>query len=282
MIGSGWQLPAERSTMGALLPGLRIRHLIWLLAALSFSIPATAVSAEKLPFSLRSKTLTVTIYRPSVPARGTIVMGSGDAGWVGLAVRTSEFLVSEGYLVIGLNVREYLSVFTDGKAHVSPEDVRADYLALSKWLAAQQLLRHPVLLSGVSEGAALSIVAAGEARNRSWVDGVVAMGVPETAELAWRWYDFAALVTRSDANEPSFLPVSYVGAVSPIPLVMIQSATDEYVTAEGRGRLLAAAREPRKMVMIPAANHRFTDKLPELRQEYLAAIAWVATHPPAR
>lgn len=268
--------------MGALLPGLRLRLFIQLLVALSFSLPATAGSVERRPFSLRSKTLTVAIYRPSIPILGTVVMGSGDAGWVGLAVRTSEFLVSQGYVVIGLNVREYLSVFTEGKGHVSPDDVRADYLALSKWLAAQQLLRRPVLLSGVSEGAALSIVAAGEVKNRSWVDGVVAMGVPETAELAWRWYDFAALVTRSDANEPSFSPASYVGAVAPIPLVMIQSATDEYVTAEGRGRLLAAAREPRKMVLIPAANHRFTDKLPELRQEYLAAIAWVSAHPPAR
>ena len=29
--------------------------------------------------------------------------------------------------------------------------------------------------------------------------------------------------------------------------------------------------------MIAAANHRFTDKLPELRAEMLSAIAWVNT-----
>ena len=62
---------------------------------------------------------------------------------------------------------------------------------------------------------------------------------------------------------------------------MIQSATDEYITGEGRVRLVAASKPPRKMVMIGAANHRFTDKQPELRQEFLGAIAWIAANAPA-
>ncbi len=271
--------------MGMVLPELRYRAVFCLLIALTCSaVPVSAGSVQKVPFTLRSKALTLTVYRPDAAVKGTVgtvIMGSGDAGWVGLAVKTSEFLASQGYLVVGLNVREYLSTFTEGPQHVSPEDVRADYLALSGFLRTQSLLRRPVLLSGVSEGAALAIVAAGDARNRSWVDGVIAMGVPATAELAWRWYDVAALITRSDANEPSFSPADYVGAVSPTPLVMIQSATDEYITGDGRARLVAASKPPRKMVMIGAGNHRFTDKLPELRQEFLSAIAWIAGSAPA-
>ncbi len=240
------------------------------------SAPVAAGPVQKLPFGLRAKTLTLTVYRPDGVVKGTIVMGSGDAGWVGLAVKMSEFLVAQGYLVVGLNIREYLSTFTEGARHLTPDDIRGDYLALSVLLRGQGLLHRPVLLSGVSEGAALAIVAAGHDRNRAWVDGVVAMGVPKTAELAWHWYDMAALITRSDANEPSFNPADYVGPVSPTPLVMIQSATDEYITADERARLLAAARPPHKMVMIGAGNHRFTDKLPELRQEFLSAMAWIA------
>lgn len=247
--------------------------LAWLL--LACGSPALAGTSEKLAFPLRSKALTLAVYRPAGTVRGTIIMGSGDAGWVGLAVRMSEFLVQQGYLVIGFNVREYLSAFTVGAGHVTPDDARADYRALSELLARQDLLRRPVLLSGVSEGAALAVLAAGDAKNRSWVEGVVTLGLPRTAELAWHWYDMAALVTRSDANEPSFSPADYVGAVSPTPLVMIQSATDEYATDADRARLLTAAKPPRKMVMIPAGNHRFTDKLPELRAEFLGAITWI-------
>jgi alpha-beta hydrolase superfamily lysophospholipase len=251
---------------------------------LSPSRNAWARGPERLPFAVRSKTLTLTVYRPAASARGTIIIGSGDAGWVGLAVRLSEFLVQQGYVVVGFNVREYLSTFTAGTQHVTVADARSDYRAMSELLAGQGLLQHPVLLSGVSEGAALAVVAAGDPRNRPWVDGVVAVGVPATAELAWRWFDLAALMMKRDADEPSFAPADYVAAVSPIPLAMIQSSTDEYISDADRARLLSAAKAPKRMIMIPAANHRFTDKLPELRSEMLSAIAWVnsAAIPPRK
>ena len=113
------------------------------------------------------------------------------------------------------------------------------------------------------------------------------MGLPATAELAWRWYDMTASILRRDADEPSFAPRDYVGAVSPLPLAMIQSSTDEYTTDADRAQLLAAAKSPKKMIMIDAANHRFTDKLPELRTQLLDAITWVvsgtrAATPPER
>jgi hypothetical protein len=256
---------------------LRHRRSVAALAilALCWGTPAEARSGEKLRFALRTKTLTLTLYRPGVSPKGTILMGSGDAGWVGLAVRMSEFLSDQGYIVVGFNVREYLSAFTLGTEHVSVEDARSDYRALAQFLSHRQLLCHPVLLSGVSEGAALAVVAAGDPGNRTWIDGVVAIGLPATAELAWRWVDIVALIARRNADEPSFEPSQYVGAVAPTPLAMIQSATDEYATDADRARLFAAAKPPRKMMMIDSANHRFTDKLPELRTELLAAIAWV-------
>jgi alpha/beta superfamily hydrolase len=250
---------------------------VFALTTLCLGVQTRAVFGEKLSFPLRTKTLTLTVYRPATPPKGTIFMGSGDAGWVGLAVRMSEFLVEQGYVVVGFNVREYLSSFTSGGQHISIEEARSDYGAMAQFAAAQGLVHHPVLLSGVSEGAALAVVAAGDPKNRAWADGVVTMGLPASAELAWRWIDFGALITRREPAEPSFAPHEYVGAVSPLPLAMIQSSTDEYATDTDRARLLAEARPPKKMVMINAANHRFTDKLPELRVELLAAIAWVTS-----
>ena len=246
-----------------------------MLLALCSSRVVRAGGTERIQFPVRTKTLVLTVYRPAGPPRGTLIVGSGDAGWVGLAVHIAEFLVQQGYVVVGFNVREYLSTFTAGTHHLSIADARSDYGAMSQLLMGRGLLHHPVLLSGVSEGAALAVVAAGEPRNRTWVDGVVAVGLPSKAELAWRWVDWAALIMKRDADEPSFAPLDYVAAVAPIPLAMIQSATDEYITDADRTRLLNAAKTPKKMITIPAANHRFTDKLPELRAQLLAAIAWV-------
>jgi pimeloyl-ACP methyl ester carboxylesterase len=128
----------------------------------------------------------------------------------------------------------------------------------------------------MSEGAALAVLAASDPRNHDWIDGVITMGIPPTAELAWRWTDMGAWITKRDADEPSFAPADVIGAVSPVPLYMIQSSKDEYVPKAEYERLNAAARDPKKLVLIDASNHRFTDKRPELRAAYAAGLRWVA------
>jgi alpha-beta hydrolase superfamily lysophospholipase len=245
------------------------------MAVMAFGTPAVYAAAQKIDFPLRGKPLTVTLYRPAGTPRGTIVMGSGDVGWVGLAVTMAEEFSGEGYIVAGFNVRQYLSSFTRGKEHLGVQDPAADFRALRDLLNSQDALRHPVVLSGVSEGAALAVLVASDSRNHEWVDGVITMGVPPSAELAWRWTDFTAWITKGDAAEPSFAPRDFVGGIAPIPLAMIQSRTDEYVSEADYTRLLATAREPKKLFLIDASNHRFTDRRPELREAYRSALAWV-------
>src|SRR5436190_946391 len=47
-------------------------------------------AAEKIDVPVRGKPLTLTIYAPRNTARGTILMGSGDVGWVGLAASNAD------------------------------------------------------------------------------------------------------------------------------------------------------------------------------------------------
>jgi fermentation-respiration switch protein FrsA (DUF1100 family) len=104
---------------------------------------------------------------------------------------------------------------------------------------------------------------------------VVTMGVPPIAELAWKWTDFTSWITKTDLREPSFAAKDYVAAISPLPLVMLQSKKDEYVPESDYRELDARAKPPKKLVLIDASNHRFTDRRKELRAEYLAALAWI-------
>src|SRR5512133_3828265 len=117
-------------------------------------VPRVAGAAEKIDVPVRGRTLTLTLYRPAnrVP-RGTILMGSGDVGWVGLAATMAEELSAQGYLVAGINVRQYLSSFTAGKSHLQPSDVPGDYLLFRDTLKEKSALVGPVVLSGMSEGA---------------------------------------------------------------------------------------------------------------------------------
>jgi dienelactone hydrolase len=245
-------------------------------------IPGVASAAEKIDVSVRGKTLTLTLYRPAggAPPRGTILMGSGDAGWVGLGVAMSEELSEQGYLVAGINVRQYLSSFTSGRSHVETGDVPGDYRVFRDTLIQKGALARPVVLSGMSEGAALAVLAAADAKNHDWVDGVITMGLPPSAELAWRWTDVSSLILKRDANEPSFAPKDMIAGVAPLPLYMIQSAKDEYVPKAEYERLSATAREPKRLVVIDASNHRFTDKRAELTAAYTAGLQWIVRASP--
>jgi dienelactone hydrolase len=247
-----------------------------LIAATMAAVPTAApIVGQPMSVPVRGKTLTLTVYRPAGTPKGTVLMGSGDVGWVGVGVAMAEFLSAEGYIVAGVNVRQYLSVFTVGKTHLQPADPPGDYEAMAQFLKANKLLVDPVVVSGISEGAALAVLAASSAKNHEWLRGVVTMGVPPTAELAWKWTDFTSWITKSDAREPSFSARDYVAAVSPLPIVMLQSRKDEYVPEADYKALEAQARAPKKLVLIDASNHRFTDRRKELRAEYLAALAWI-------
>ena len=247
----------------------------WLVCA-TVTGSTAAHAADKVDVPVRGRTLTVSIYTPATPPRGTIVMGSGDVGWVGLAASMADELSAQGYTVVGINVRQYLSSFTSGRAHLETSSVPADYRGILDTLRRSRCLPAPVIMSGVSEGAALAVLAASDPANHGWIDGVITMGLPPTAELAWRWTDAGSWITKHDADEPSFAPDDVIATVSPVPLYMIQSTKDEYVSRAEWERLLAESREPKKQTLIDASNHRFTDKRDELSAAYTAGLAWIA------
>jgi dienelactone hydrolase len=237
-----------------------------------------AVSAppvDRIDMPLRGKAMALTLYRPAGTPRGTVVMGSGDVGWVGLAASQSQHLASQGYVAVGVNVRDYLSAFTTKTSHLTPADIQHDFMELSRYLRARGLLPSPVVLSGVSEGAAIAVLAASDTQNHAWVAGVITMGLPALAEIAWRWSDFTSWITKKDAAEPSFAPGDYIAGVSPLPLVMIQSKKDEYVPEADYRAFEKAAHEPSRLVLIDASNHRFTDRIPDLRKAYADALDWI-------
>lgn len=259
---------------------LRAALIVGVLAATPW--PGLAHGTEKVDVSVRGKALTIAIYTPTVPPRGTVVMGSGDVGWVGLAASLAEELSAQGYAIVGINIRQYLAAFTSGQSHLEIANVPSDYRGILDTLRQSRRLPAPVIVSGVSEGAALALLAASDPANHTWIDGVITMGLPPTAELAWRWTDAASWITKRDMSEPSFAPDDVIKTVAPVPLYMIQSRKDEYVTQADWERMLADAGEPKKLMLIDASNHRFTDKRAELGAAYAAGLAWIAQTAPRR
>jgi hypothetical protein len=150
---------------------------------------------ERVDVTVRGKPVALTIYRPLTPpaqVKGTVIMESGDVGWLSLAASMSAFL-SDETVVVGVNIRRYLTVFTARDSHPTPSVAPDDYAAIAAYLRTRDL-RPPVVVSGVSRAQRLPCWPPDSGQPRLDYRRIT-MGLPDTAELAWRWSDFTTWLT---------------------------------------------------------------------------------------
>jgi dienelactone hydrolase len=241
-----------------------------------------------------------TLYLYGTRGGQPIIVSSGDGGWVHLGPHVAEALAGQGFFVVGFNVKRYLEGFTDAHGTLRAEDVPGDFqtlldfagrpstapgtgpstalrTGLSTALGTDGSAAKPVLI-GVSEGAGLSVLAATDPHTRARIAGVVALGLPDLNELGWRWTDSAIYLTHRVPDEPTFSAAAIVGRMSPAPLAMIHSTHDEFVPVADAERLFAGARDPKRLWIINAANHRFGDNTVELDARLVEAVRWINEH----
>ena len=225
---------------------------------------------------IRDHTQSLHIYGP---AQGDpVIVSSGDGGWIHLAPHVAELLSAHGSFVVGFDARAYLSSFTTPASALRPEEEPADYRVLAQF-ASKATGRNPILI-GVSEGAGLSILAATDRDTKAVVKGVIALGLPNLNELAWRWKDMLIYLTHRAPNEPGFRTESIIDRVAPIPMAAIHSTHDEFVPIAEASRILDRAGDPKRLWTVPASDHRFSSNLAEFDRQLLEAIAWVNEHSP--
>ena len=202
-----------------------------------------------------------------------VIVSSGDGGWIHLGPHVAEVLAARGFFVVGFDARAYLESFTSGKVTLRSEDEPGDYKALADY-ASKGSTQRPILI-GVSEGAGLSVLAATDPRTKTSIAGVIGLGLPNLNELGWRWKDSLIYVTHAVPNEPTFSAAAVVDRVSPVPIAAIHSTRDEFVSLTEVQNVLHAAREPKRLWIVKASDHRFSDNLTEFDQRLLEAVAWV-------
>jgi dienelactone hydrolase len=207
------------------------------------------------------------------------IVTSGDGGWVHLGPDVAADLASDGYFVVGFDAKAYLSSFTSRSGPLRPEEVPGDYRALVDY-AVRGASARPLLI-GVSEGAGLSVLAATAPEVQARIAGVVALGLPDLNELAWRWRDAIIYVTKKTPNEPTFSAKQRIQGVAPLPLAALHASHDEFVPVAEITAILTAAREPKRLWLIEAADHRFSDNREELWRRLREAIAWIRSAPSA-
>jgi len=206
-----------------------------------------------------------------------VLFAPGDGGWRGFAITIAQNLAAAGYDVYGLDTRRYLQSFS-GASVLTTSEIAADFHEMARW--AGQGSKGRILLVGWSEGAGLGLAAAAAPENRDLFAGLVAIGTAERNLLAWHWTDIAAEITKRLPNEPTFKSADFVGKVTPLPLAMIASAHDEYVSPDETRALFAAAGEPKRLAMIDASNHKYDGKTDEFFAALRESLNWIQQQHP--
>jgi alpha-beta hydrolase superfamily lysophospholipase len=242
-----------------------------ILSGLFVSMSMTVLAQVPETLSLRGKNQQLHLYgnRFATP----ILLSSGDLGWAGLVVHVAEYLSAKDYWVVGLNSKAYLASFTTKNSALNPQDVPSDFHVLVDYIKRQN--GASPILAGISEGAGLSVLAATDPTLKPKVRGILALGLPDQNELGWRWQDFTIWITKKTPDEPSFMVEDIIAKVGPVPLAEIHSTHDEFVSLDQAKKMLARAGEPKKMWIIEAATHRFSDNRAELDQRLLEALEWI-------
>lgn len=220
-----------------------------------------------------------TLYLYGSPKANPIIVSGGDGGWLHLGPHVAEFLAQQGFFVVGFDVKAYLAGFTSPRSGLRPEDVPSDYRVLAAF-AGRENGRKPILI-GVSEGAGLSVLAATNPQTQAAIAGVIALGLPDRSELAWRWKDSVIYLTHRTPDEPTFSAAAIVDRVAPLPLAAIHSTNDEFVPVVEIERILSRAKDPKRLWIVKASNHRFSDNLQEFDRRLLEAIAWTKQYVPS-
>jgi fermentation-respiration switch protein FrsA (DUF1100 family) len=209
-----------------------------------------------------------------VPAKGQslgrLMVLPGDGGWRGFAVELGRWLSGQGYDVFGVDTNRYLTSFTGARTLTENEMMR-DMVELGRLCGNGQ----PLLLVGWSQGAGMAVLAGASSNVRQIFSGIVAIGLPPTAVLGWRTIDDLTWITKKDPDEPEFAVRPWLKKAGGLPLLLVQSKRDEYTTVSEAEGLFDSALEPKKLLWVEAADHKFSDNRPAFFERLRQGLEWV-------
>lgn len=235
------------------------------------------VVTEDRLVSIRGHQFTIHFYRPkaagaAVPA----IYACGDGGWRGLAPRTAEQLAHSGFAVAGVDSKVYLREFSSPQNPLTINVLASDYAEIARSVRqyANSDPHQPVFVYGWSLGAGFAIGVGSDPATRDNWAGIISIGLPAENQLVSGLGANHSL--RKGANSPyAFLSETVMPALSPLPLVMIQSTSDTASPPKVGRTLFSVAREPKQYVLIQAQNHRFSGARDQFFSALTDASVWI-------
>jgi virulence protein VirJ len=205
-----------------------------------------------------------------------LVYATGDGGWHRKDLAAYRHLVSFGNPIVGFDARDYVThLGAAPDATTTPARLAADYGRIIE--AAKTALHlpfdYPVVLVGISRGAGLSVVAAGQRALRPSVAGVLAVALTREEEYV-KWFRRLRRGARQ-RNRVMVQVYDYLPRLADMPLAVVQSTNDHYLPAASARPLFGPDTPYRWFQPIQARNHSFGGARTEMYQSMQRSLEWI-------
>jgi hypothetical protein len=231
-------------------------------------------------------TLHLASPRTPVPASTPLVLyASGDGGWFGAAVGMFRTIAGNGLPTVGFSTKAFMRIERRWSKPQSVTHVAEGYQRIID--AGRAALRlppdAPVVLTGWSRGASLSVLVASSREVDPGLIGLVAIGLAadEQLDVEGDSDDDAGLpaVAGDPLHARSIAMYPLLSRILPRRLVVIQSSGDGYLPAARARELFGSDSATKRLVAVDARNHRFNGGEASFAAALAEAVDWVSSTP---
>jgi hypothetical protein len=254
-----------------------------LLAWLTSSCVHTVVPASQTepppfnrPVTLNGHALILHLSPGRARTTPLLVFTTGDGGWRGTDLAVFRKLVAWGYPSVGFSAPDYVKYLRGENATTTPFRLAHDYEVIieAARLALELPASTPVVMVGVSRGAGLAVVAAGQRTLRDQLGGVIAIALTKEEEHV-RWFRRAPDVPPGSRVRVMLDIYEYLPRLGSVPISVIQSTHDNYLPADAARSLFGADTERRQFHAVEARNHSFSGARDTLYETLQGSLAWL-------
>lgn len=189
---------------------------------------------------------------------GTILFFHGNGDNVSTQLPNTFWLAKEGYDLYVFDYRGY--GLSQGEARLGP--VISDMELMISYTVGELPANEKLIVIGHSLGGSMAIYSVAQSAYRNRIESLVTIAAfsdyhdvtQDVLAKSWLFYLFQWPLSFTVDN--SYRPLDYIGEISPIPVLIIHSESDEMIGLYHAERLFEAAKEPKSFKLIDSDHSR--------------------------
>ena len=235
----------------------------------------TARKEKMTAGNLKVDLVLVTPVAPK-PQPVLIVFASGDGGLTGISKATLQHLADQGYYVAGLSSRDALKSIRDADGRIAHHVALSSLTSLFEQakVALKLPAATPLIVTGMSRGANMAVIAAGAPDLQRSIAGGVALALTREADYldVPAGAEKAGIELDAKGRVQMYPAIQRIGT---IPFAVIQSTKDSYVPSAESRQLLGPDTAIRRLYEVTSGGHNFNGGEDVMFRDLDDALTWI-------